>query len=172
MAKAESSIRRLLRAEAEAWRSIKAPPGPWMLAEFLVRMGIDYIPRPLPARFPRMTPNHCFSNAAAVAQRDPTLSYCEGYITTGGVPICQHHAWVVDAKGRMLEVTLAAPEAWCYIGFPMTMAERNRFAKPNALGVLMGDVSINGKFMTEKCPALLDLIDVRFHRAVREIENT
>lgn len=169
--KSESSIRRLLRAEAEAWRSIKSPPGPWLMAEFLSRMGTDYTPQPLPKHVRRLKPNHCFHNAATLVAADPSLRYCEGYITLGRLPIAQHHAWVVDAAGRMLEVTLADPEDWCYLGFPMTLEERNRYAKPSALGVLMGDVTVNAKFMIEKCPALMDLIDERFHAMVRKTEN-
>lgn len=51
----------------------------------------------------RMQAQHCFENAALTMQVTDLL-YAEGYVTVCGVPI--HHAWNVDAKGRVRDRTL------------------------------------------------------------------
>lgn len=65
-------------------------------------------------------PNHCFENAFRAADRYGLL-YCEGYATTGILPV--HHAWCLDDQGRVVDFTWRADKAgrapqdeWHYFG--------------------------------------------------------
>lgn len=54
----------------------------------------------------RLEPNHCFSNCTDLVMSGDGLTYCEGYVMFGEVPILIHHAWVVDENGRLIDPTL------------------------------------------------------------------
>jgi hypothetical protein len=75
-------------------------------ADLALRHGKFYPGRLLPAQYmPHQGDlGHCFANAQNAANADPSLTYCEGYYTTGyGVPLA--HAWCVAPDGEMLELT-------------------------------------------------------------------
>jgi hypothetical protein len=64
----------------------------------------DYSPRPDWQE--RMKPNHCFSNACDLVMGGDGLTYCEGYVMFGDVPLLVHHAWVIDEHGTLIDPTL------------------------------------------------------------------
>ena len=47
----------------------------------------------------------CYYNSAMLATSNPEYTYVEGYITSRGLPTLPH-GWVVDKKGRVIDVTL------------------------------------------------------------------
>lgn len=82
-------------------------------ADFVLREGKFWRGRMLPEQYePLVGPmSLCFANALAACDADPSLRYCEGYMTSGaGKPIV--HGWCVAPDGGVVEVTLpATPEA-------------------------------------------------------------
>lgn len=90
----------------------------------ILRHGRSYEPAPLDEsahEFGRA--KECFRNAALLAQENAELTYVEGYADCGSFPM--HHAWCVDANGRVVDPTWrekgASPIAeWEYLGIPLT----------------------------------------------------
>lgn len=71
----------------------------------VLREGKFYEPQPLDEdEWFREPPGYCFDNAAEVTA-EYGLRYVEGFATTpmSGMPI--HHAWNLDAEGRVVDVT-------------------------------------------------------------------
>lgn len=97
-------------------QEIEAPPGSWMMESFVLRQGRDYPGRALPRRYKRGMPNACFQNSAALVDRHPSLRYCEGFLWLPGMPFALHHAWTLDRKGRVVDVTLDDPAAYEFRG--------------------------------------------------------
>jgi len=82
----------------------------------------------------------CFANAAKAAMDDPSLIYCEGYASSI-IPVL--HAWCLDPKGRVLELTWPKPGA-------------DYFGVPFQLGFVKRQLLLNGSF------GLLDQMYNRF----------
>jgi hypothetical protein len=61
-------------------------------------------------RAARMRPKMkgCFENCIRLMlqQHEVPLTYCEGWVTTANVPFPIDHAWLKDADGKMVDVTL------------------------------------------------------------------
>lgn len=74
---------------------------------FILEHGRFWGPRvePLPSGVHRGPNGECFKTAWEMTLKDPVLTYVEGW-AAGYLPV--HHAWVVDAEGRVLEVTWPA----------------------------------------------------------------
>jgi len=53
----------------------------------------------------RVKPNACFANALLLMANRKAVFYCEGYAVPMQVGLPMHHAWCVDAKGRVLDPT-------------------------------------------------------------------
>ena len=53
----------------------------------------------------RLLRKACYGNAAQLALDKPDkYTYVEGYVLAGIIPV--HHAWVVDRRGRVIDLTL------------------------------------------------------------------
>jgi hypothetical protein len=70
----------------------------------------------LPAGFARGEFKECFSNAGRLALSHSNLTYCEGYACRDGLLIPIHHAWCLDDKDRVVDITWLDPESCSYIG--------------------------------------------------------
>lgn len=82
----------------------------------------------------REAPGYCFDNAAELAA-EYGLRYVEGFATfqgAAGLPV--HHAWNLDAEGRVVDVTWAET-GLCYRGieFDLETVQAARAAEMSAL---------------------------------------
>jgi len=98
------------------------------MEDFLLQHGRFWVPRPLPDRIARMTPNFCFDNAFKLASRRKNLRYCEG-IAAGIIPM--HHAWCVDEDNNVIDPTWASTEtnvgdAYFGVTFHVTLVRQYR----------------------------------------------
>jgi hypothetical protein len=88
--------------------------------DLLLRHGRYYRGRRLPAGYRPLlgAPHTCFRNSAEAALADPELGYCEGLLSVG--PQVAAHAWCVDQRGRVVELTFTTPQEpakpWGYYG--------------------------------------------------------
>lgn len=78
-------------------------------ADFLLKHGKFYEGREMPDRYAHLMGQMglCFWNAAAAAEADPTLRYCEGITGVGGGRFVAH-AWVLDPDGNVVDLTYSA----------------------------------------------------------------
>lgn len=73
----------------------------------------------------------CFVNATGYAMQRDDVFYAEGYAVDPAVPIPMQHAWLVDAKGRVIDPTWEDNENHGYFGiafkreFVMEMLNNN-----------------------------------------------
>jgi hypothetical protein len=114
---------RLVEMQPEGTRIAGAP-------DRLARMVLDNPVRPgreLPDEYPAGEPRSCFDNAFHLALGDDSLTYCEGYATTGFLPV--HHAWCLDAGGGVVDNTWVEenfgadhgdPAEYAYMGIPFS----------------------------------------------------
>lgn len=68
-------------------------------------------------QFPRGEPGQCFANAQRLVINNAELTYVEGYAMSV-IPL--HHAWCVDAEGRVMDVTWDRREGAEYFGAPIS----------------------------------------------------
>jgi hypothetical protein len=81
--------------------------GAWLMQEFLLRNGKKFYSQPKPRRYKMRTPKFCFHNSRMLFnQSHGALRYAEGYVASPGLPLLIHHAWCVDARDRVIDVTL------------------------------------------------------------------
>lgn len=98
-------IEEWIRGERDAFKSVGAN-GAWLIHEFLLRNGQRFLSQPKPDRYRMRMPKACFWNAARLAKKSRVLRYAEGYVASPDIPILVHHAWCVDARDRVIDVTL------------------------------------------------------------------
>lgn len=86
--------------------------------EFLHKHGREMPISPDNAEFDGRGPmGHCYSNSSRTAFLDG-LAYCEGYAVPSGIGIPLEHAWVCDARGRVIDPTW--PDGSDYFGVAFT----------------------------------------------------
>jgi hypothetical protein len=87
-------------------------------ADLVLREGRFWPGRVLPEQHRHLCGpmSYCFANSLAACQADPSLTYCEGYCTSGfGTAIV--HGWCIAPDGGVVDLTLP-----CFDG-----AERDRY---------------------------------------------
>lgn len=86
---------------------------------FTLKMGRAWTPQPLPSSVMPGAKRQCYRNAGTLALEDRTLTYVEGYAQPPNqMPV--HHAWCVDADGRVIDNTFDDSELTEYYGVPLT----------------------------------------------------
>jgi len=95
----------------------RAPSWKRSRQEFILEYGWWYDPTPLPSHIEAGPAGECFVNAFNLAQDDPALTYCEGFISDRSGALLIHHAWVTDGNGHAFDNTLKKP-ATAYVGVP------------------------------------------------------
>lgn len=68
----------------------------------------------------------CFNNAWLLAQKNPTLTYVEGFAVPSDKDECHHHAWCVTRKGRVIDPSWRNPKGCTYVGIGF----KTRYLKP------------------------------------------
>lgn len=86
---------------------------------FMLQMGRAWTPQPLPAWVSPGPKRQCYQNAGNLVIENRGLTYVEGYAQPPGLPPV-HHAWCVDAEGRVIDNTFDDPEDAQYYGVPLT----------------------------------------------------
>jgi hypothetical protein len=93
-------------------------------ATFTLEHGQEWQSQPFPHEYPSGIPRRCFGNSQDIlfsdAWQSDGLVYVEGYACSGslGFPFPTHHAWLVDAEGRVIDPTWEDPETSTYFGVP------------------------------------------------------
>lgn len=112
---------------------------------FTLKMGRAWPAQPLPAWAPLGPKRQCYQNAGTLAIENPGLTYVEGYAQPPGLPPV-HHAWCVDADGRVVDNTFTDPEDSQYYGIPI---------RPETLRELVEDIRQWGLFAEMMSPETL-----------------
>jgi hypothetical protein len=113
-----SDEERELRAFAEA--VAQTPGAKGRAARRVLEEGIFYPrpPRPRPPGVRRRAEQACYRNAFLVVTDHPSWRYCEGFALAQGLPFPIPHAWCVDERGTVVEVTWKDAGAG-YLGVPL-----------------------------------------------------
>lgn len=85
---------------------------------FTLRMGRAWTPQPLPAWVMQGPMRQCYENAGTLCLENHNLTYVEGYAQCPGLPPI-HHAWCVDAAGRVIDNTFRDSDSSQYFGVPI-----------------------------------------------------
>jgi hypothetical protein len=75
------------------------------IPKLLEEHGQWYEPTELPAGMEMQEPKRCFGNSLWLAQSNKDLTYVEGYAVPDFIELPMEHAWCVDKKGRVVDVT-------------------------------------------------------------------
>lgn len=107
--------------------------------DLLLKHGRFYVPQELPRKYNRKAMKQCFHNAAALARGSRgQLTYVEG-IAAGIIPV--HHAWCVDAAGKVVDVTWD-PMGTAYFGVPFPTDRVRRMQRSDNGSMFMVDPSL------------------------------
>lgn len=96
------------------------------IADFLLREGEFFEPRPLPAGIDYVEPRYCYQNAFRTALQERFV-YVEGYALSSSRDLPLLHAWNLDHEGFVVDRTWN-PHGRVYFGviFPLTRIPRKR----------------------------------------------
>jgi len=152
-----TNLRAYLQQMADNWAKLGAPA---LMERFVLRNGDEFEGRKLPKGYRLGTPKECFYNAAMLVLDKPGLRYVEGYVWREGLPLAIHHAWVIDAKGRVIDNTLRDPERCQYMGVGYIRAELwNELQKNQYYGLLDSGMGLNADLMFRIDPDLKDMVE-------------
>lgn len=99
----------MLEAEALMIRKLKQRrerSGILCTADFILKHGREFTPKPLPKNIKPGQPRHCFMNSMRwlldLRRNTTGLTYCEGY-AAGIIPVL--HGWLCNDKGEVIDRT-------------------------------------------------------------------
>jgi hypothetical protein len=131
-----------------------------VLERFILRNGDEYKGRKLPKGYRRGTPKECYANAARLVGEKPGLRYVEGFVWRDSLPLAIQHAWCIDAKGRVIDVTLGDPEKCQYMGIAVIRAELwDELRKTGYFGLLDSGLGLNTEWMFKIDPGLKAVVE-------------
>jgi hypothetical protein len=84
-------------------------------ADLVLQHGKLYERKPYPKTWQKGQPKECYQNAFLLAI-EKSLIYCEGWATTGIIPVI--HAWCLDVDGKIVDPTW---DGQTYFGIPFKM---------------------------------------------------
>ena len=102
-----TALRQALLANVKNWKALNAPPGAWLLDQFLAENGEDFHRYSAFQPQTRWRPKECFLNAMTAVNFHPrSLRYVEGYLYNRKFGVAFLHAWAVDPAGDIVETSL------------------------------------------------------------------
>lgn len=102
--KAIANIKQFL----ESMAGLQNRPGLTSISELILTYGKAWYMNDASFVGKRKTAKECFANSYRLATIDSSLTYVEGYVHIGIMPI--EHAWVIDHEGFVIDPTLPAPD--------------------------------------------------------------
>lgn len=100
-----TALEKFLTATSQSMKTL-VPQMRTSYSEFLLRNGRSFAGRPLPTRYRMRMPKMCYWNSYRLVVRSRNLRYCEGYVMCSDLPIPIEHAWAIDHKDQVVDVTL------------------------------------------------------------------
>lgn len=114
------------------------------MEEFVLNEGSEMHLTSRKPRLAKMTPKECYRNAASLAIAHPTYTYVEGFAMQRKLPLALQHAWVVNAKGEVLDPTWGWREGTAYLGVKFDTEDlMDRLLKSGYYGVLSNGLTIH-----------------------------
>lgn len=102
----DSTIKEQITQWRDNWKKLGSN-GLWLYHEFVLRNGKAFPGRDLPKRYVLGLPKYCYTNSRATVLRSRgKLRYCEGFVLAGDIGMLIEHAWAIDEKDRVVDVTL------------------------------------------------------------------
>lgn len=154
-----------LNAHIKAFETLGHPS---LMERFVVLRGEVFECRD-DAGYHRGVSKECFRNAALLSLENDELTYVEGYGMLDSIPFPIHHAWCVDERGVVVDVTWDADSPRQYIGVRISKEDlRDNLLKNGVYGVLDTGVGINVDFILRKAPELgkvLDDLEIKMPRS-------
>lgn len=151
------NTRAFLTEVRDGWATVCAPA---IGERFVLRNGKEFVGRKKPKRFKQGQPKNCFQNTTHLVTDDIGLRYVEGYVTRDDLPIPILHAWAIDAKNRVIDITLKEPEKYHYMGVVVTRKELYKELHRNKVyGLFDHGLGMNVDWMFRRDPGLKDEIE-------------
>lgn len=157
------TIRQILEAEAEVFDSIGG--GSSLIRKMVLKHGVSG--SGVKHKHKRGKMGECFKNAAEAAIFE-RFTYVEGFAARASLAIPIHHAWVLDAEGRVIDLTWKRAEECTYIGIPFTdTVLRRELMKNRVYGLLSVGEMVNMELMREIDAELVDAAMDAMSRALK-----
>jgi hypothetical protein len=77
--------------------------------DLLLKHGRFFEPTPRPKNYKSGDRNQCYGNSLDLVIAHDELSYCEGYVVIGRIPVPMEHGWCMTEQGKVVDVTLKKP---------------------------------------------------------------
>lgn len=124
-------------------RAGSGQPASWVYTgpeDFILQHGQFWTPQNLPKGYRAGILKQCFHNSGRLALTRKGVRYVEGYAIRLSLGIPMHHAWVVDAKDRVIDVTWDLPIAAAYFGVAFPTATVRAHQRPEEGSMLYGAI--------------------------------
>jgi hypothetical protein len=152
-----TDLAKMMAQTAEQWAILGSPA---ICERFVLRNGRAFAGRKLPKSYRRGKMKQCYSNSADLVSRQPGLRYVEGFAMRDDIAFAFQHAWAIDAKDRVIDITLDRPGECQYVGVVMSRDECwAEMAKTGFYGVMdTGVRGINVDWMYRVDPELKAIV--------------
>ena len=113
------TLQELLETERNVWRGLGTAA--WLMQDFILKHGRACKAQAKPYRFRWRQMRNCYWNAQEVVDKGRgRYQYAEGYVIREQIPIPILHGWAVDARDRVVDVTLRECAECQYYGIVFT----------------------------------------------------
>jgi hypothetical protein len=144
-----SELHSAIVTQFENWARLGHPA---LIERFVSKHGRDMSPRAKHG-YEMGTPKECFCNAAQMALVTD-LTYAEGFAVRPKLGMLIHHAWLMDERGRAVDVTWEDTAGCLYFGVPFeTKVMRTEIRRTGYWGLLDSGKGVNIEFMQRFDPA-------------------
>ena len=159
-----------LTQEVEMWRSMNANPGAYILKQFLLRNAQEMPGVPRPRRYRQGIIKQCYNNSWKLVKRSRRdLTYVEGYCYSRTFHYAFQHAWVVDERDELIDITLDSPENYSYIGVKISKEDYIFQTTKGWHCVFDTGVGINIDYIVQRDPSFIDELPEKLGARYRKI---